>query len=160
MEILQEPPPWQYTVVVISCLVATLTEDADISIGQREKRGVQRMLGISQDGVPPAVRVFTSVDDYIPVTWVNKTTVVQEHLISPHPTHPTLPHPSHPIPTFNPQHPFSKKTTAERWSSTNHGVLWVGLFVVHLRQLLRSGAVDPTQHIEPTTGWGQREFTK
>lgn len=30
-----------------------LTVDVDISIGQREQRRMQRMLGISEDGVPP-----------------------------------------------------------------------------------------------------------
>lgn len=48
----------------------------------------------------------------------------------------------------------------ERYTSTNHCILGVGLFVVHLHELLRAGAVDPIQHTEPTTGWGQREFVR
>lgn len=50
--------------------------------------------------------------------------------------------------------------TGERQNSTNHCILGVGLFMVHLHELLRAGAVDLTQHTEPTTEWGQRKFTK
>lgn len=32
---------------------SALTVDVDISVGQREQRRMQRMLGVSEDGVPP-----------------------------------------------------------------------------------------------------------
>lgn len=40
---------------------------------------------------------------------------------------------------------------------TNHGVLGIGLLMMHLHQLFRVGSVDPTQHTEPTAGGGQTE---
>ena len=40
---------------------------------------------------------------------------------------------------------------------TDHGILWVGLLMGHLQQLLWRSSVDPTQDVKPTT---ERERTR